>query len=228
MRWSWKRRVPISRQPFLWGINNETIYQTVMKINMKKIWSIYKWHLLALGAGIFLGWIFFHSQGDQNASGNESGASLEVHEHEDESGAIWTCSMHPQIRQDKPGQCPICAMDLVPVSSIESEESTTDPDEIRLTESAAKLADIQTWVVTRDSPVQEIYLQGKVQADERRMAQLTARFGGRIENLFVSFTGEDVRRGQPLATIYSPELISAQRELLEAVSYKETNQPGQS
>lgn len=194
-----------------------------MKNNLKMIWSKYKWHLLVLGAGIFLGWIFFHSPGDQNTSGNGPGASLEVHQHEDGSGTIWTCSMHPQIRQDQPGKCPICAMDLVPVSSIEPEESTVDPDEIRLTESAAKLADIQTWMVTRESPVNEIFLQGKVQADERRMARLTARFGGRIEKLLISFTGENVRRGEPLATLYSPELITAQRELLEAGSYKETN-----
>jgi Cu(I)/Ag(I) efflux system membrane fusion protein len=69
--------------------------------------------------------------------------------------------------------------------------------------------------------VKEIYLQGKVQADERRIAGLTARFGGRIEKLFVSFTGEKVLKGQKLSTIYSPELVTAQRELLEALSYQD-------
>ncbi len=190
---------------------------------MKTIWSKYKWHILVLGTGFFLGWLFFHSPGQQNGLADETPESLGVHDHEDEAGTIWTCSMHPQIRQDQPGKCPICGMDLVPVSSLESESETLDPAEIQLTESAAKLADIQTWVVTRESPVKEIFLQGKVEADERRIAALTARFGGRIEKLHVSFTGEDVRKGQPLATIYSPELITAQRELLEAVSYKEVN-----
>lgn len=190
---------------------------------MKTIWNKYKWHLLVLGAGIFLGWLFFHSPAGQNGFADEPREGLEVHDHEDEAGTIWTCSMHPQIRQDQPGKCPICGMDLVPVSSVESEDEPMDPAEIQLTESAAKLADIQTWKVTRNSPVKEIILQGKVAADERRIAELTARFGGRIEKLHVSFTGETVRKGQPLATIYSPELIAAQRELLEAVSYSDVN-----
>ncbi|MGW8314129.1 MAG: efflux RND transporter periplasmic adaptor subunit [Bacteroidales bacterium] len=190
---------------------------------MKTIWNKYKWYMLLLGAGILLGWVFFHSPGSQNEPAGDPQANLEVHEHEDETGTVWTCSMHPQIRQDQPGKCPICGMDLIPVSSIESNNGTTDPAEIPLSESAAKLADIQTWMVTRESPVKEIFLQGKVEADERRIAELTARFGGRIEKLYVSFTGENVRKGQPLATIYSPELITAQRELLEAVSYADVN-----
>lgn len=193
-----------------------------MKKRIKNIWDNYKWHILALGAGIFLGWLFFHSPDVKTISETEILAGHEGHDHGNEAETIWTCSMHPQIRQDKPGKCPICAMDLVPVSSVESEDTQTHPDEIQLTESAAKLADIQTFTIRKGSPKNEIYLQGKVQADERKIAELTARFGGRIEKLFVSFTGENVAKGQKLATIYSPELVSAQRELLEAISYKES------
>jgi Cu(I)/Ag(I) efflux system membrane fusion protein len=193
-----------------------------MKKRIKNIWSMYRWHTLALVAGIFLGWLFFHSSGKSVNPENDTAAYQEVHRHEDEAVTIWTCSMHPQIRQDKPGKCPICGMDLVPVSSLESEETTTHPDEIQLTESAAKLADIETIIVRKGSPEKEIFLQGKVQADERRIAELTARFGGRIEKLFVGFTGADVKQGQKLATIYSPDLVTAQRELLEASSYKDS------
>ena len=135
---------------------------------------------------------------------------------------MWTCSMHPQIKQDKPGKCPICGMDLVPVSNSLSDQENVDPDEIQMTESAAKLADIQTILVKKGIPNKELFLQGKVQADERRISELTARFGGRIEKLHVSFTGEHVTKGEKLATIYSPELVTAQRELLEATSYKDT------
>ncbi len=60
-----------------------------------------------------------------------------------------------------------------------------------------------------------------MQADERNIAELTARFGGRIEKLFVNYTGQNVRLGEKLATIYSPDLVTAQRELLEAISFKE-------
>ncbi len=113
-------------------------------------------------------------------------------------------------------------MDLVPMTDISSGGKDVDPDEIRMTESAAKLADIQTVFVKKGRPNKELFLQGKAQADERRISELTARFGGRIEKLFVSFTGENVKKGQKLATIYSPGLVTAQRELLEATGYKDT------
>jgi len=193
-----------------------------MKQKIINIWNNYRWLALVLVAGIFLGWLFFHSPGNRSDAGTETLATHEDHDHAEEAGTIWTCSMHPQIRQDKPGKCPICGMDLIPVSSLEQGDTQSHPDEIQLTESAAKLADIQTYVVRTGTPENEIFLQGKVQADERRIAALTARFGGRIEKLFVSFTGEQVTRGQKLATIYSPELVTAQRELMEAASYKDT------
>ena len=130
--------------------------------------------------------------------------------------------MHPQIRQDKPGKCPICGMDLVPLQTMDSEAGNAGPDEIQMSESAARLADIQTTEVMRGKPVKELFLQGKVEPDERNIAELTARFGGRIEKLFVNFTGQNVTKGLKLATIYSPELVTAQKELLEAIAYKES------
>ena len=113
-------------------------------------------------------------------------------------------------------------MDLIPLNTIKSADDEMDPNEIVMSESAAKLADIQTIIVSKGSPQKSVYLQGKVQADERNIAELTARFGGRIEKLFVNYTGQNVQEGEKLATIYSPDLITAQRELLEAVSYKES------
>lgn len=137
----------------------------------------------------------------------------------------WTCSMHPQIKQDKPGLCPICAMDLIPLMTMQSGGDDVDPNEIVMSESAAKLASIQTIRVEKGTPIKTINLQGKVQVDERRISELTARFGGRIEKLFVNFTGQKVRKGEKLVSIYSPKLLSAQRELLEAISFKESR-PG--
>lgn len=134
----------------------------------------------------------------------------------------WTCSMHPQIKMDKPGKCPICAMDLIPLTAISSGGDDVNPNEIVMSESAAKLASIQTMIVTKGVPNKTVYLQGKVQADERNIAELTARFGGRIEKLFVNFTGQNVTKGEKLATIYSPGLVTAQKELLEAVAFKES------
>ena len=177
----------------------------------------YKLISAVLIAGILLGWLI-------SPSGNKSNAD-DAHDHIEsaEKEQIWTCSMHPQIKQNHPGNCPICGMELIPLVSEEGTEQETDPNEIQMTESAMKLADVQTVTVRRGSPEKDVILQGKVKADERNIAKLTARFGGRIEKLFVNFTGQKVKKGEKLGAIYSPDLITAQRELLEAAKYKESN-----
>jgi Cu(I)/Ag(I) efflux system membrane fusion protein len=131
--------------------------------------------------------------------------------------------MHPQIKQDKPGDCPICGMDLIPLQSMQAEGDDIDPNEIMMTESAAKLAEIQTLFVSKGTPQKSIYVQGKIEVDERNISVVTARFNGRIEKLFVNFKGQKVAKGEKLATLYSPELVSAQKELIEALSMKETH-----
>ena len=188
-----------------------------MKKTIINIKQNIKWIAPSLIIGLLAGWIFFHS-----GEGNRSNENQDGHEHSVQETTTWTCSMHPQIRQDKPGQCPICGMDLISVQTMDIETENADPDEIQMSESAARLADIQTTEVMRGTPVKELFMQGKVEPDERNIAELTARFGGRIEKLFVNFTGQNVLKGQKLATIYSPELVTAQKELLEAISYKES------
>ncbi len=165
---------------------------------------------LILIGGILLGWIFFHS----------SPAKEEKHDHAAETAKseVWTCAMHPQIRMDKPGKCPICAMDLIPLS--QSSTAEMDPGAVHLTKEAAQLANVLTSVVSRQNPEKEVRLYGKVQADERLRQSQVAYISGRVEKLLVNFTGEPVRKGQPLALIYSPELVTAQQELLEAAKTK--------
>ena len=136
---------------------------------------------------------------------------------------VWTCSMHPQIREEGPGQCPICGMDLIPLEEFPEDGDPISANEIQMTETAMKIADIQTLVVEKSYPEKEVYLLGKVKPDERNISELTARFGGRIEKLFVNFTGQEVRQGDKLAVIYSPALVTAQKELLEATGYKHTS-----
>lgn len=171
--------------------------------------------------GLFLGWFFFHSS-DEKVGSTEVIEGHEGHDHASEDPTIWTCSMHPQIKQEEPGDCPICGMDLVPVSSLKSDGGEAHAEEIMMSEAAASLANIQTSRVSRGTPEKTIFLQGKVKADERRVKELTARFGGRIENLVVNFTGQYVEKGEKLGTLYSPELVTAQRELLEAISLRES------
>jgi Cu(I)/Ag(I) efflux system membrane fusion protein len=171
---------------------------------------------ITLITGLILGWLFFHN------SGNKIQHKHGKVDHE-EQASLWTCSMHPQVRQDKPGLCPICAMELVPLSSLETDVENVSPDEISMSESAISLADIQTIVVKKGIPEKSVSLTGKVKPDERNISEITARFGGRIEKLFINYKGQNVVKGQKLATIYSPELISAQKELLEALRFKESN-----
>jgi membrane fusion protein, copper/silver efflux system len=159
--------------------------------------------------GILFGWLFFHSSGKIE---NKFESSPEVGK-----ASIWTCSMHPQIRMSAPGKCPICGMDLIPLNQ---GAAIVDSESIKLTKEAAELANVLTSVVTHLKPVKEVRLYGKVQADERSVQSQVAHFAGRIEKLMVNFTGESVRKGQTLALIYSPELITAQQELLEAAKTK--------
>ena len=127
----------------------------------------------------------------------------------------------PQIRQDAPGQCPICGMDLIPLKQ-DGQSSQSDANAINLSDEAIKLAQIQTFKVKEAVPGQSISLSGTVEPDERRSEKLTARFSGRIEKLYINFTGQKVFKRQKIAEIYSPELITAQRELQDAAQYKDS------
>ena len=129
---------------------------------------------------------------------------------------VWTCSMHPQIRQPKPGLCPLCAMDLIPVSG-DAVSGTDQPRQLTLSPSARKLAEVALAPVERRSIAVEIRMVGKVQFDETRLAYIAPRVPGRIDRLYANFAGMPVKPGEPLVDMYSPELISAQQELLQAV-----------
>jgi Cu(I)/Ag(I) efflux system membrane fusion protein len=182
------------------------------KLKVPEIFSNkYVKYSLLLILGIFIGWIFFHPSPEKAESHDHSGEAVQ--------GTIWTCSMHPQIRMSEPGDCPICGMDLIPLAR--NGDSSVDPDAIQLTREAAQLANVLTSTVTKQKPVKEVRLYGKVQADERLLQSQVAHVPGRIERLAVNFTGESVRKGQVLASIYSPEMVTAQQELLEAAKTRE-------
>lgn len=130
------------------------------------------------------------------------------------SPAVWTCSMHPQIQQPGAGDCPICGMDLIPQRQDSQDDS--GPRTLSMSESARALADIATTPIERRLPTAEVRLVGKLDYDETRLRSLTARFPARIDRLFVNYTGVPVKAGEHLARIYSPELLTAQQELITA------------
>ena len=170
--------------------------------------------------GLLLGWAFFGGGNTEKIEEQEVTEGMGV-EHAHEANEVWTCSMHPQIREDGPGQCPICGMDLIPVNDAGAELAMEGA--VQMSPTAMQIANVQTVTVQTAEPTKEIYLPGRVEADERNVGEITARFGGRIEKLYVNFTGQEVKRGQALASVYSPELVTAQKELFEAAKFRETN-----
>lgn len=196
--------------------NNQTLKIMTDSINTKQIATIAG----LLLTGLFLGWLIF------GGTPGEEAASIEEHISETHTNAkgeiVYTCSMHPSVRQNEPGNCPICGMELIPVGNA-GRAGDENPYQLTMTPAAVKLAQIQTTEVVREAAYDVIRMPGKVAVDERKVANISAQFPGRIEELHVDFTGQQVSRGEKLASIYSPKLITAQKELLESARHKESN-----
>ena len=171
-------------------------------------------YILVLIAGLFLGYLIFNT-----SSEGEKGSS-EDHAHSAEETQMWTCSMHPQIMQPEPGDCPICGMDLIPA---EAGADGLTVNEFKMTENAMSLANIQTTIVGgKNTGSGNIQLSGKIEVNEDLTAVMPAHFDGRIERLYVNTVGDKVSMGQPVAEIYSPDLVAAQQELLTAYKIRES------
>ena len=169
--------------------------------------------VLAAGLGLLAGVWLGRGCAPQPSRSQVTSALEPVHAAPEE---IWTCSMHPQIRQPKPGLCPLCEMDLIPVAMDSSPESFS-PRQISLSPAARKLAEIEVAPVERRAVSVEIRMAGKVQFDETRLAAIAPRVAGRIDRLYANYVGMPVSAGDPLADFYSPELVAAQQELLQAL-----------
>ncbi|HMB71497.1 MAG TPA: efflux RND transporter periplasmic adaptor subunit, partial [bacterium] len=170
--------------------------------------------VLALGVGLLIG----RRGGEPATSGADgpAGGHAAAEAAAEKEPTVWTCSMHPQIQLPAPGKCPICFMDLIPVERGVSDDASGAP-RLEMSESARALAEIRTAPVVRDRPTVEVRLVGKVDYDETRNAAITAWVPGRLDQLYVDYTGIQVRKGDHLAEIYSPDLVSAQEELLQAL-----------
>jgi membrane fusion protein, copper/silver efflux system len=185
----------------------------------------HKYYALVLtGLGLFLaGRWTSPSQGDDSsppaAVGHEHAAQAAGSASPDgemamaeEVPEIWTCPMHPQIKLPDSGDCPICGMDLVLLDS----SGDTDPRRISMSPAARELAQIQTVPVERRELTASVRMVGKVSMDETRMRTVSAWVGGRLDRLFVDYTGIRVKQGDHLVRLYSPDLLTAQEELLAA------------
>lgn len=166
---------------------------------------------------ILLGASFFLGRGCQSESSNDDEPAVVEAPAEP---VIWTCSMHPQVRLPEKGKCPICFMDLIEADSGDGEEDL-GPRSLRMSENAMALADIETAPVERRSVAHEVDMVGKIAFDETRLAYITSWVSGRLDRLFVDYTGVTVRADDHLVEIYSPTLYSAQQELLQAIATAE-------
>jgi len=174
---------------------------------MKKIWL----HTSStLAAGILLGWLIF---------GNEKTVQQQVPANvlcaADGSLQAYTCSMHPSVQLAQTGACPLCGMPLIP----SSEKPWADPSKLKMSPEAVALAGVATAIVKPTEVVKTIPLQGKVVADESRLYHQVAHFPGRIVKLHVHEDGEYITKGQPLAEIYSREVIG----IAETFAYSQNN-----
>jgi len=166
---------------------------------------------------LFLFLLSLHMPWAQDHSAHQ--AQKTVSEKEEEKATVWTCAMHPQIQLPKPGKCPICGMDLIPVKTGKKKtgEMPGSLRELKLSPYAMKLAEIQTSPVERKSVSVHVRMVGKIEYDETRLGYITAWVPGRIDKLYVDFTGVSVHQGEPMVSLYSPQLMTAQSELIEAI-----------
>jgi len=178
---------------------------------------------IAIIIGLGAGWLIFGNGSSDTMANKDISDMSDQHDHSGESAdQMWTCSMHPQIMQPEAGDCPICGMDLIPA---EAGAEGLAANEIKMTENAMALANIQTTIVGNAETSDEdgmISLSGKIAANEENNTVQSSYFKGRIEQLNVNYEGQQVNRGQLLATIYAPDLVAAQQELITAASLKES------
>jgi len=196
------------------------------KRSWRGLWPLANWASVLIivavtfGAGYALRWGCAPHAPEQAAA--PAGAAATAPARADQP--IWYCSMHPHIRQPKPGRCPICGMELELLGKQGRQASLRG---ISFSESAKSLMDVETAPVERRFVTATLRMVGKIDYDETRLAYITAWVPGRIDRLFVDYTGVNVKKGDHMVELYSPELIDTQKALLEelrgAEALRQTN-----
>ena len=169
---------------------------------------------LAVVIGILIG-VILHWGLSPAQTAHEEHAVQTSGEQTAEVKTWWTCSMHPEIRLPKPGLCPKCRMKLIPLRE-EAGGDMSGMREFATSEYAKALMDIETATVERKFVTSVIRLVGKVEYDETRVEYITSWVPGRLDRLYVDYTGVPVKKGDHMVYLYSPELLSAQEELIQA------------
>ena len=149
---------------------------------------------------------------DQRSSGTDTSTVVRA-------AFYYTCPMHPSVRSDHPGACPVCGMALVKriVGGTPGAAEANDPGNVNLSPAQLVLADVSTDTIRRQTLEKEIASVGVVSVAEPYEATIAARFRGRVEKLYASVTGESVKKGEPLFALYSPDITSAAQDYILAL-----------
>ncbi len=165
---------------------------------------------LAFAMGMAAHWAFFASGAESGPGTGATQSAIQDRQDGQDQQTTWYCSMHPSVESSEPGVCPICEMDLIP-------RDKRDPaDPLALTPATVEQLRFQTVPAQRRYVTARVEMNGQVEYDETRLARITAWVAGRLERLYVDFTGMAVRKGDHMVEIYSPELLAAQQEWIQA------------
>ncbi len=135
-----------------------------------------------------------------------------------DTGLYYTCSMDPQVKEDKPGKCPICKMELTAVKK----SSNQNTDEIELSEQQIQLGNIHTDTINSSMMGDKIVLTATLNIDQMQTTSISARVMGRIEKLYFKNIGDYIKKGDRLYDLYSEELNNSKQELVLALEQKST------
>jgi Cu(I)/Ag(I) efflux system membrane fusion protein len=131
-----------------------------------------------------------------------------------QSAAKYTCPMHPQILEDHPGNCPICGMTLVKKSGQASEGAGISLNTVLQPVNASVISTVEAIVPEQKTVPATVSANGYLDFDTRTFNNIAARFSGRIEKLYIKYAFQEIHRGQRIFDIYSPELVTAQQDLI--------------
>ncbi len=170
--------------------------------------------ILGLSAGFYLA----GNRGAQPAAGPEPSTAT-TGTADQRKIAYYKDPMHPWYTSDKPGKAPDCGMDLVPVY-----EGADDIEGVKIDPVVVQNIGVRTEEVTLRELKRVIRAPGRIEMDETRTYSVNTKFSGWVEKLYADYTGMPVRKGQPLMELYSPDLLTAQEEYIQALGYRDNLQ----